>query len=143
MSWTLAPVYWVPTVTTGRLMLGKRSIGIRLREVTPRTTMAMDAIRTAMAFRMASRVSHMVWLSLAGPGGDGPDRLALAHELLALDDHLVGGAQPLGHLGQVALGGADGHRRGHHLAVADHQDGRPALAAHQRLEGDQESPPLD
>src|SRR5262249_35123229 len=99
MSWTLAPVYWVPTVTTGRLMLGKRSIGIRLREVAPRTTMAMDAIRTAIAFRMASRVSHMARLFLAGPGRDSLDRLALAHELLALDDHLVGGAQALGHLG--------------------------------------------
>jgi hypothetical protein len=40
-------------------MLGKRSMGIRLRDVAPRSTMAKDAISTAMAFRMAARVSHM------------------------------------------------------------------------------------
>src|SRR5262249_27131182 len=128
MSWTLAPVYWVPTVTTGRLMLGKRSIGIRLREVAPRTTMARDAIRMAIAFRMASSVSHMVSLFLVAPGRNGLDRLPLAHELLALHDHLIGRAQPLGHLGQGALGGAEGHRGRYHLAAADHQHAQPGPA---------------
>jgi hypothetical protein len=49
----------VPTVTTGWLMFGNRSIDRRFREVPPRTTMASAAIRTAMALRTATSVSHM------------------------------------------------------------------------------------
>src|SRR5262245_50982425 len=95
MSWTLAPVYWVPTVTTGRLMFGKRSIGIRLRDVAPRTTMHMAAIRTAIALRIARRVSHMARAPLRGLHRHRPDGLALADQLLALDDQLVPGPQAL------------------------------------------------
>src|SRR5881396_1318408 len=40
-------------------MLGNRSMGIRPREVAPRTTMASEAMRMAMPLRMARSVSHM------------------------------------------------------------------------------------
>jgi len=49
----------VPIWICGKLMLGKRSMGIRFRDVAPSSTMARDAISTAMAFRMAARVSHI------------------------------------------------------------------------------------
>jgi hypothetical protein len=49
----------VPIRIEGKLMLGKRSIGIRPREVAPSTTMASDAMRMAMPLRNARSVSHI------------------------------------------------------------------------------------
>src|SRR5437879_5948233 len=84
----------------GRLMFGKRSIGSRPRATKPRIAMPSDAIRTAMAFLRARNVIHMLLLRFRA------HLLALAHELLAVDDERLASLEPLRHLHERALGGA-------------------------------------
>src|SRR5256885_12633808 len=102
-------------------MFGKRSMGIRPRDVAPRTTMAREAMRMAMPLRSARRVSHMSGLL---PGGrDGPDPLFRLHEILALEDDLVLVGEPLHDLDAAGVGGAELDRHGLDDSLLDDHDG--------------------
>src|SRR2546422_2680330 len=128
---------------TGRLMLGKRSIGIRFSEVIPSTTAASDAMRTAIAFRIARRVSHMEPRSSGSLGRLGLHGLTFTDQLLALDDDPVVRAQPLRDLNERPVDRTERDRSREDLAVADEQDAGPGLSPDQRLEWDQQGAALD
>src|SRR5207249_11550053 len=88
----------------GRLMFGKRSMGSRASATKPRMATPSDAIRMAMALRSARNVIHMLLLHLRA------DPLAIAHQLLALDDDELIPAEPLRDLHERALADAGGDR---------------------------------
>src|SRR6266516_2610047 len=101
----------------GRLMLGKRSMGSRPTATKPRMVMASEAMRMAMAFRRARKVSHITLLHRFRP-----HLLALADQLLALHDQRLVARQALGDLHQRALGHARRHRAPAHPAVLHDED---------------------
>src|SRR2546430_16125122 len=88
----------------GRLMLGKRSMGSRPRATKPRMATASAAIRVAIELRRASSVIHMLLPRLRA------DSLAVADQLLSLDDDELGSAEPLGDLDERALPDPGGDR---------------------------------
>src|SRR5256712_11528381 len=88
----------------GRLMLGKRSMGSRPRATKPRMAAASGAIRMAIELRRASSVIHMLLPRLRA------DSLAVADQLLSLDDDELVSAEPLGDLDERALPDAGGDR---------------------------------
>src|SRR3989304_6147646 len=122
----------VPMRMEGKLMLGKRSMGIRLSEVAPSSTMASEAMSTAMPLRRARRVSHMG--RLPPRRGYGPPLLPRLHAILALDhDPVAPGETPLD---PAPVGHADVHGHGLRHPAADGHHGGLALAEAEGLHGD-------
>src|SRR5216110_1151923 len=116
----------------GRLMFGKRSMGSRASATKPRMATPSDAIRMAMALRSARNVIHMLLLHLRA------DPLAIAHQLLALDDDELIPAEPLRDLHERALADAGGDRApGDDAFLHDEHDRRLALVR-DRLAVDQD-----
>src|SRR5437016_4208056 len=106
----------------GRLMLGKRSMGSRPRATKPRMATASAAIRMAIELRRASSVIHMLLPRLRA------DSLAVADQLLSLDDDELVSAEPLGDLDERALPDAGGDRPlADDTVVDDEHDRRVAL----------------
>src|SRR2546425_11332284 len=116
----------------GRLMFGKRSMGSRPRATKPRIATANAAIRIAMALRSARSVIHMLLPRLRA------DPLALAHQLLSLDDNELVSAEPLGDLDEGALADAGGDRPLADDTVVDDEHDRRVALVRDRLALDQD-----
>src|SRR3989449_7063372 len=116
----------------GRLMFGNRSMGRRPSATKPSSAMASDAIKTAIELRRARNVSHMLLSGLRA------DALTLAHQLLALDDHLLLALEAPHDLdqGALALAGRDRAPADHALFDHEHRGGltidRDRLVRHQQ-----------
>src|SRR3989441_323127 len=116
----------------GRLMLGKRSMGSRPRATKPRMATASAAIRMAIELRRASSVIHMLPPRLRA------DSLAVADQLLSLDDDELVSAEPLGDLDERALPDAGGDRPLADDTVVDDEHDRRVALIRDRLALDQD-----
>src|SRR5438445_9796745 len=116
----------------GRLMLGKRSMGSRPRATKPRMATASAAIRMAIELRRASSVIHMLLPRLRA------DSLAVADQLLSLDDDELVSAEPLGDLDERALPDAGGDRPLADDTVVDDEHDRRVALIRDRLALDQD-----
>src|SRR3989442_16031183 len=119
-------------VMIGRLMLGKRSMGSRPRATKPRMATASAAIRMAIELRRASSVIHMLFPRLRA------DSLAVADQLLSLDDDELVSAEPLGDLDERALPDAGGDRPLADDTVVDDEHDRRVALIRDRLALDQD-----
>src|SRR5579864_8069653 len=98
---------------TGTVILGNRARGRRCRAITLSTTIAMQAMKTAIGFLVAARVRNIGLLQPPQPapsgrprrgGRRGADLLSLPDEIGAADDNRIGGLQPSGDLDALAGG---------------------------------------
>src|SRR5215468_9595545 len=107
-------------------------MGMRPSEVAPRSTMAREAMRMAMPFRMAARVNHMgYWPLLAGT----VRTFCRPHEILALEDDLVSLGEARDDLDVLLVRRPELHGESLHRVVPHHHDAGRAITDAQCLEG--------